>query len=81
MKRLLKALTGEPHLWEPAPFAAQIREVVEVVGLQAFVKSQPLGLDTMIYPEGKRLSSTDNKKILSGACILKQPQLLLLEDL
>jgi len=66
---------GNPHR-----SAAQIREVVEVVGLQAFVKSQPLGLDTMIYPEGKRLSSTDNKKILLARAILKQPQLLLLED-
>ena len=34
----------------------------------------------MIYPEGKRLSSTDTKKILLARAILKQPQLLLLED-
>ena len=64
----------------PNRSAAQIREVVEVVGLQAFVKSQPLGFDTIIYSEGKRLSSTDNKKILLARAILKQPQLLLLED-
>ena len=64
----------------PNRSAAQIREVVEVVGLQAFVKSQPLGFDTIIYSEGKRLSSTDIKKILLARAILKQPQLLLLED-
>ena len=66
---------GNPHRT-----AAQIKEVLEVVGLQQFVKSQHLGLETMIYPEGKRLSSTDTKKILLARAILKQPQLLLLED-
>ena len=44
------------------------------------MKSQPLGLDTIIYPEGKRLSSTDTKKILLARAILKQPHVLLLED-
>lgn len=60
--------------------AAQIREIIEIVGLSPFVKSQPLGLDTIIYPEGKRLSSTDTKKILLARAILKQPHVLLLED-
>ena len=60
--------------------AAQIREIIEIVGLSPFVKSQPLGLDTIIYPEGKRLSSTDTKKILLARAILKQPNVLLLED-
>ena len=60
--------------------ATQIREITSVVGLNAFIKSQPLGLDTIIYPEGKRLSSTDTKKILLARAILKQPQVLLLED-
>ena len=59
---------------------AQIREIIEIVGLSPFVKSQPLGLDTIIYPEGKRLSSTDTKKILLARAILKQPHVLLLED-
>lgn len=60
--------------------AAKIREIIEIVGLSPFVKSQPLGLDTIIYPEGKRLSSTDTKKILLARAILKQPNVLLLED-
>ncbi len=60
--------------------ATQIREITSIVGLNAFIKSQPLGLDTIIYPEGKRLSSTDTKKILLARAILKQPQVLLLED-
>jgi len=64
----------------PKITATQIREIIEIVGLSPFVKSQPLGLDTIIYPEGKRLSSTDTKKILLARAILKQPNLLLLED-
>ncbi len=58
----------------------KIMEIVKLVGLNDFVKSQPMGLDTMIYPEGKRLSSTDTKKILLAKAILKEPQVLLLED-
>ena len=64
----------------PKITAAQIREIIEIVGLSPFVKSQPMGLDTIIYPEGKRLSSTDTKKILLARAILKQPHVLLLED-
>ena len=64
----------------PKITATQIREIIEIVGLSPFVKSQPLGLDTIIYPEGKRLSSTDTKKILLARAILKQPHVLLLED-
>jgi len=64
----------------PAVSATQIREITSIVGLNGFIKSQPLGLDTIIYPEGKRLSSTDTKKILLARAILKQPRVLLLED-
>ena len=64
----------------PKITATQIREIIEIVGLSPFVKSQSLGLDTIIYPEGKRLSSTDTKKILLARAILKQPHVLLLED-
>ena len=64
----------------PKITATQIREIIEIVGLSPFVKSQSMGLDTIIYPEGKRLSSTDTKKILLARAILKQPHVLLLED-
>ena len=64
----------------PKITATQIREIIEIVGLSPFVKSQSMGLDTIIYPEGKRLSSTDTKKILLARAILKQPNVLLLED-
>lgn len=64
----------------PAVSATQIREITSIIGLNGFIKSQPLGLDTIIYPEGKRLSSTDTKKILLARAILKQPRVLLLED-
>ena len=47
----------------PKITAAQIREIIEIVGLSP-CQISTLGLDTIIYPEGKRLSSTDTKKIL-----------------
>ena len=45
-----------------------------------FVKSQPKGLRTILYPEGQRLSRTVSKKIVLARSILKNPKLLLLKD-
>ena len=59
---------------------AQIRNVLEVVGLQDFIKSLQTGLDTIIYSEGKKLSYSISKKIILARAILQQPELLILED-
>ncbi|GFZ92126.1 ABC transporter ATP-binding protein [Aquaticitalea lipolytica] len=53
---------------------------VEKVGLINYVKQQPKGLQTMIYPEGKRMSYTVAKKIILARAIVKKPKLLILED-
>jgi len=57
-----------------------IENVIKKIKLTTFIKSQPKGLETIIYPEGKRISNTDIKKILIARAILKQPKLLLLKD-
>ncbi len=49
-------------------------------GLREFVKHQPKGIKTMIYPEGKQISETVAKKILLARAIVKKPSLLILED-
>nr|WP_321245847.1 ATP-binding cassette domain-containing protein [uncultured Psychroserpens sp.] len=54
--------------------------VLEKTKLVSFVKSQAKGLNTILYPEGKRLSSTVSKKIVLARSILKKPKLLLLKD-
>ncbi len=53
---------------------------IESLGLADFIKEQPKGLDTIIYPEGKRLSSSIAKKIVLARAIIKKPKLLILED-
>lgn len=58
----------------------KVNEVVKVLGLTNFIKEQPAGLYTIIYPEGKRISNTNIKKLLLARAILKQPKLLLLKD-
>ncbi|MBV7270300.1 peptidase domain-containing ABC transporter [Winogradskyella luteola] len=58
----------------------QIEEVVSKVGLTNFLKETELGLDTVIYPEGKQMPFTVSKKIILARAILKKPKLLLLEE-
>ena len=81
---------------EESPFEGTIREnltfgdttitdedintILEEIKLVAFVRSQPKGLNTILYPEGKRLSSTVSKKLILARSILKKPKLLLLKD-
>ncbi|MBR9913739.1 MAG: ATP-binding cassette domain-containing protein [Algicola sp.] len=66
---------GDPSITQDA-----LNEVLDIVGLNDFVKSQSLGLRTILYPEGKRLSTTISRKLVLARSILKQPKLLLLED-
>jgi ABC-type bacteriocin/lantibiotic exporter with double-glycine peptidase domain len=58
----------------------EIDYVLEKIKLVNFVKSQAKGLNTILSPEGKRLSSTVSKKIILARSILKKPKLLLLKD-
>jgi len=53
---------------------------IEAVGLQQFVKKQPKGLNTIIYPEGKQISNTVAKKIVLARSVVHKPKLLLLKD-
>ena len=53
---------------------------IESVGLQEFVKQQPKGLNTIIYPEGKQIPNTVAKKIVLARSVVHKPKLLLLKD-
>ncbi|WP_299665235.1 ATP-binding cassette domain-containing protein [uncultured Polaribacter sp.] len=57
-----------------------IYEALDSVGLNQFLKEQPDGLDTIIYPEGKQMSYTIAKKIILARAIIKQPKVMILED-
>lgn len=53
---------------------------IEAVGLVDFVKKQPQGMNTIIYPEGKQIPNTVAKKIVLARSIVHKPKLLLLKD-
>jgi len=58
----------------------QIYWSLENVGLTQFVKEQPKGLQTILYPEGKQIPSTIAKKIVLARSIVRKPKLLILKD-
>ncbi|MGD2004389.1 MAG: ATP-binding cassette domain-containing protein [Flavobacteriaceae bacterium] len=66
---------GDPTITEVA-----IRKILDVLGLQNFVKSQPFGLETLIHPEGKAISFSITKKLILARALLHQPKCLILED-
>ena len=57
-----------------------IEEVISKIGLTSYLKETDLGLDTVIYPEGKQIPFTVAKKIILARAILKKPKLLMLEE-
>lgn len=56
-------------------------QCLEELGLLNFIKSLPAGLDTMMYPENRRYPKSIIKKIILARNIIKQPRLLILDDL
>ena len=57
-----------------------IQWALENTGLSDFVKKQPKGLNTMIYPEGIQMPYSISKKIILARSIVKRPSLLILND-
>ena len=64
-----KSITNEQIYW-----------ALEKVKLLSFVKEQPMGLKTIIYPEGKQVPYTVVKKLVLARSILRKPKLLVLKD-
>jgi ABC-type bacteriocin/lantibiotic exporter with double-glycine peptidase domain len=53
---------------------------IELVNLENFIKTLPLGLNTQLDPEGKRIPRSAINKIILARAIVSNPTLLLLED-
>lgn len=53
---------------------------IDNVDLREFVKEQPKGLQTILYPEGKQISYTIAKKIVLARSIVTKPKLLILKE-
>jgi ABC-type bacteriocin/lantibiotic exporter with double-glycine peptidase domain len=57
-----------------------IYKACEIVGLHTYTNQQPEGYQTMLDPQGKKLSYNTIQKILLARCLLMKPSLLLMED-
>lgn len=58
----------------------QVYWALEKTKLISFVKEQPNGLKTILYPEGQQIPYTVSKKLVLARSILRKPRLLLLKD-
>ena len=58
----------------------RLNTVLKDLGLLPFVKKQPKGLDTMLYPEGQHIPYTVTRRIVLAREIINEPKLLLLKD-
>jgi ABC-type bacteriocin/lantibiotic exporter with double-glycine peptidase domain len=57
-----------------------VQWAMENTGLLQYVKEQPKGVNTMVYPEGQQMPFTVSKKIVLARSIVRKPKLLLLKD-
>ncbi|UJH66169.1 peptidase domain-containing ABC transporter [Allomuricauda sp. SCSIO 65647] len=53
---------------------------LEKTKLTQFVKEQPKGLNTILYPEGRQIPYTISKKIVLARSIVRRPKILILKD-
>lgn len=58
----------------------QVYWALDAIGLTEFVKEQPNGIQTILYPEGKQIPYTIAKKIVLARSIVRKPKLLILKD-
>ena len=65
---------------DPSITQENIYWALENTGLTEFVKEQPQGLNTIIYPEGRQIPYAISKKIVLARSIVGKPKLLVLKD-
>ncbi|MFM2388211.1 MAG: hypothetical protein RL660_2968 [Bacteroidota bacterium] len=67
-------------LGKEAISANQVIELAKHLGIQDFLNNIPMGLDELLDPTGKRLSTKIIESILVLRALVHKPQLLLLEE-
>ena len=58
----------------------RLNKVLKNLGLLTFIKAQPNGLHTVLYPQGQQIPRTIAKRIVLARAIIHEPKLLLLKD-
>lgn len=59
---------------------AEVTKLLDKLKLTNLIKSLPLGMDTQMISEGKRINSASVQKILLARCLINKPKLLFLEE-
>jgi ABC-type bacteriocin/lantibiotic exporter with double-glycine peptidase domain len=59
----------------------QLENLIDLVGLKDFIYQAPLGLETVLQPEGKGLSKTIAYQILVARGLVGQPKALIMENI
>jgi ABC-type bacteriocin/lantibiotic exporter with double-glycine peptidase domain len=57
-----------------------LKWALDGVQLTSFIKTLPKGLNTLLFPEGRQLSSSNAQKILLARSIIHKPKILFYED-
>jgi len=57
-----------------------LHTILKETGLLNFIKQQPNGINTILYPEGQQIPFTVSKRIVLARAIIHEPKLLLLKD-
>ena len=57
-----------------------ISKAIEITGLVDFISSVPLGLNTVLDPEGRKIPKNIQNRIMLARAIVTMPSLLILED-
>lgn len=58
----------------------EVADLLKKLKLTDLIKSLPLGLDTLMVSEGKRINSASVQKILLARCLITNPKVLFLEE-
>ncbi len=68
------------HMERKGITSKDIMQAISITGLNAFISTIPLGLKTILDPEGQRIPRNIKNRILLARAIVTNPKLLILED-